>query len=193
MNEHRNNNDVEFSPREFAILCALLERPGAILSRSTLEDRLYGWQDGIESNAVEVHIHKLRAKLGAEFIQTVRGAGYKLAKGGAMNSIPIRLFLILLTATGVVWLSAVVWIQQSTRAEVERVLDARLAEAGQMVSSLISDQRIDVARAATIVTDSRATKRAAAAALSAPARGARGSDRPYDGLGRDDLRRRHPT
>lgn len=68
-----------------------------------------------------------------------------------MNSIRIRLFLILLMATGVVWLSAFVWIQQSTRAEVERVLDARLAESGQMVSSLISDRRIDVARAATIV------------------------------------------
>lgn len=70
-----------------------------------------------------------------------------------MNSIRIRLFLILMLATGAVWLSAFFWIQQSTRADVTRVLDARLAEAGQMVSSLISDQRIDVARAATMVTD----------------------------------------
>lgn len=70
-----------------------------------------------------------------------------------MNSIRIRLFLILLTATSVVWLSAFFWIQQSTRAEVERVLDARLAESGQMVSSLISGGRIDVASAATIVPD----------------------------------------
>jgi two-component system response regulator QseB len=80
MNGRHNDRDIEFSPREFAILRALLERPGAILSRSALEDRLYGWQDGVESNAVEVHIHKLRAKLGADFIQTIRGAGYKLAK-----------------------------------------------------------------------------------------------------------------
>ena len=70
-----------------------------------------------------------------------------------MNSIRIRLFLILLAATSVVWLSAFLWIQQSTRAEVERVLDARLAESGQMVSSLISDRRIDVARAPTAVPD----------------------------------------
>jgi len=70
-----------------------------------------------------------------------------------MNSIRIRLFAILLLATGVVWLSAFLWIQQSTRAEVERVLDARLAESGQMVSSLISDRRIDVARGATLVED----------------------------------------
>ncbi len=68
-----------------------------------------------------------------------------------MTSIRLRLFAILLAATGVVWLSAFVWIQQSTRAEVERVLDARLAEAGQMVSSLISDQRIDLASAASAV------------------------------------------
>lgn len=74
-----NGSTITFSPREFAILRALLERPGAILSRSALEDRLYGWQEGVESNAVEVHIHKLRAKLGGDFIQTVRGAGYRLA------------------------------------------------------------------------------------------------------------------
>ncbi|MFX0546370.1 ATP-binding protein [Roseovarius sp. S1116L3] len=70
-----------------------------------------------------------------------------------MNSIRIRLFAVLMLATGAVWLSAFVWIQQSTRAEVERVLDARLAEAGQMVSSLISDRRIDVAGAATIAEE----------------------------------------
>tara|TARA_R100000935_G_scaffold9668_1_gene19597 strand:- start:288 stop:1640 length:1353 start_codon:yes stop_codon:yes gene_type:complete len=70
-----------------------------------------------------------------------------------MNSIRIRLFAILLLATGVVWLSAFLWIQQSTRAEVERVLDARLAESGQMVSSLISDRRIDVAGGVTLVED----------------------------------------
>ncbi|MFX0543034.1 response regulator [Roseovarius sp. S4756] len=83
MSGRQNGRDIVFSPREFVILRALLERPGAILSKAALEDRLYGWQEGIESNAVEVHIHRLRAKLGAEFIQTVRGAGYKLAKGDA--------------------------------------------------------------------------------------------------------------
>ena len=68
-----------FSPKEFAIMRALLERPGAVLGKSTLEERLYGWQEGVESNTVEVHIHRLRAKLGAGFIETVRGAGYCLA------------------------------------------------------------------------------------------------------------------
>ena len=74
-----------------------------------------------------------------------------------MTSIRTRLFVILLTTTTLVWLSAFVWVQQSTRDKVERVLDARLAEAGQMVSSLLSDQRIDVSHAATLATNSGST------------------------------------
>lgn len=67
---------VSLSAREFALLRALLERPGAPLSRAQLEDRLYGWGEEVESNAVEVHIHSLRRKLGAEWIRNVRGVGY---------------------------------------------------------------------------------------------------------------------
>ncbi len=78
-----NGAPLRFSRREFAILSALMDRPGAILDRAALEDRLYGWQEGVESNAVEVHIHNLRAKLGTRFIQTVRGVGYRLAPEGA--------------------------------------------------------------------------------------------------------------
>ncbi|QEW29578.1 hypothetical protein [Roseovarius indicus] len=65
-----------------------------------------------------------------------------------MSSIRARLFFILLIATGTIWLSAVWWIQHSTRTEVEDVLDARLAEAAQMVSSLLSGGRVEVAGAA---------------------------------------------
>ena len=74
-----DGQEVRFSNREFTVLQALIERPGAILAKSVLEDRLYGWQEEVESNTVEVHIHKLRAKLGAGFIETVRGMGYRLA------------------------------------------------------------------------------------------------------------------
>ena len=74
----RGGADVALSPREFALLELLLERPGAILSRGQLEERLYGWGEEVESNAVEVHIHGLRRKLGAQFILTVRGVGYRL-------------------------------------------------------------------------------------------------------------------
>lgn len=70
---------VALSRREFAILYALLEQPGHILSRAQLEDRLYGWQEEVESNAVEVHVHNLRAKLGRTAIETVRGHGYRVA------------------------------------------------------------------------------------------------------------------
>lgn len=71
---------VRFSRREFGLLQALLERPGAIVTKDRLEERLYGWQDGVESNTVEVHVHKLRAKLGSDFIETVRGVGYRLSE-----------------------------------------------------------------------------------------------------------------
>lgn len=80
MRGRRNGDDIPFSRREFAILQALIEHPGAILAKPVLEERLYGWQGEVESNTVEVHIHKLRAKLGTTFIETVRGAGYRLGK-----------------------------------------------------------------------------------------------------------------
>ena len=71
-----NGAPVMLSAREFAVLEALMTRPGAVLSRSQLEDRLYGWGEEIESNAVSVYIHQLRKKLGADFIRNVRGVGY---------------------------------------------------------------------------------------------------------------------
>lgn len=74
----RGEQDLPLSRREFAILEALMERPSAVQSRNQLEERLYGWQEEIGSNAVEVHVHHLRAKLGSAFIRTVRGVGYTL-------------------------------------------------------------------------------------------------------------------
>jgi two-component system, OmpR family, response regulator QseB len=74
----RNGRDVTLSPKEFALLSLLMERPGTILSRAQLEERLYGWGEEVESNAVEVHIHGLRRKLGADFILNVRGVGYRV-------------------------------------------------------------------------------------------------------------------
>jgi len=74
--------EVGLSAREYALLEALADRPGAYLSRSQLEERLYGWDEEIASNAVEVHIHALRRKLGAETIRNVRGLGYTLAGEG---------------------------------------------------------------------------------------------------------------
>ncbi|HVO47292.1 MAG TPA: response regulator transcription factor [Steroidobacteraceae bacterium] len=74
----QEGREVTLSPKEFALLQLLLERPGTILSRSQIEERLYGWGEEIESNAVEVHIHGLRRKLGADYIVNVRGVGYRV-------------------------------------------------------------------------------------------------------------------
>ncbi|SDH03434.1 response regulator [Pelagibacterium luteolum] len=71
---------VRVSRREYAILHALMIHPGQILSRGQIEEKLYGWQEEVESNAVEVHIHHLRSKLGPGMIQTVRGIGYRLGE-----------------------------------------------------------------------------------------------------------------
>jgi DNA-binding response OmpR family regulator len=69
---------VGLSPREFALLEALLARPGAVLSRAQLEEKLYGWNEPVESNAVEVHLHTLRKKLGGSAIRNIRGVGWTL-------------------------------------------------------------------------------------------------------------------
>ena len=73
-----NDDPLVVSPREFALLHALMEVPGAVLSRSELEQRLYGWGEEVDSNAVEVHIHHLRKKMGVGVIRNVRGVGYMI-------------------------------------------------------------------------------------------------------------------
>jgi DNA-binding response OmpR family regulator len=69
---------VALSAREYALLEALSARPGAILSRAQLEERLYGWKDAVESNAVEVHLSSLRRKLPEGLIRNVRGLGWRI-------------------------------------------------------------------------------------------------------------------
>jgi len=69
---------VAVSRREVMVLAALMERPDVLRSKAELEERLYGWQEEVESNAVEVHMHNLRAKIGRHAIETVRGLGYRM-------------------------------------------------------------------------------------------------------------------
>ncbi|UCV04998.1 response regulator [Dechloromonas denitrificans] len=71
---------VELSSREFSLLQMLLESAGRVLTRSQLEQSIYGWRDEPDSNALEVHIHHLRKKLGSDLIRTLRGVGYTIAK-----------------------------------------------------------------------------------------------------------------
>jgi two-component system OmpR family response regulator len=75
-----NGTPLNLSPREWALLEPMLQRPGVVFSRAQLEQKLYGWKDDVSSNAVEVYVHGLRKKLGPDFIRTVRGLGYVIPK-----------------------------------------------------------------------------------------------------------------
>jgi DNA-binding response OmpR family regulator len=74
------DSPIELSAREFAVLHALMENAGRVMSRAQLESSIYGWRDEPDSNALEVHIHHLRKKLGSDFIKTLRGVGYMIPK-----------------------------------------------------------------------------------------------------------------
>ncbi len=78
MQLHWQGRTVDLPRREFSLLLALLESAGKVVSREVLEQRVYGWDEDVESNALEVHVHHLRRKLPAEMIRTVRGIGYLL-------------------------------------------------------------------------------------------------------------------
>jgi two-component system, OmpR family, response regulator QseB len=80
MEARKDDSVIPLSRREFAIINALMQNPGMIFSKSVLEEKLYGWQEDVESNTIEVHVHKLRAKLGTAFIETVRGVGYRVGR-----------------------------------------------------------------------------------------------------------------
>ena len=76
----KDGNIVDVSPRAYTVLQTLLENQGRVMSRTRLEESLYSWKDDIESNAIEVHIHHIRKKLGNSLIRTIRGVGYIMDK-----------------------------------------------------------------------------------------------------------------
>jgi len=78
----RAGQAIELTPREFDLLHLLLENTDRVLTRRTLEEQLYTWNDAVDSNALEVHIHHLRKKLGIDLIRTVRGVGYMVSTAG---------------------------------------------------------------------------------------------------------------
>ena len=73
------------SSKEFALLAVLMERPGSVFSRAQLEEKLYGWNEEVGSNAIEVHIHQIRKKLGKNIIKNIRNVGYSLADENEIN------------------------------------------------------------------------------------------------------------
>jgi len=78
----REGRRIQLTAREYAVLHALMQRPGTLLSRAQLEERIYGWSDAVESNAVEFLLHGLRQKIGSEQIENVRGIGWRVVTGG---------------------------------------------------------------------------------------------------------------
>ena len=74
----RDGEAIELKSRELALLELFMRNPGRVLTRSHLEEKLYSWDADVSSNAVEVHIHHLRKKLGSQFIRTLHGVGYTL-------------------------------------------------------------------------------------------------------------------
>jgi two-component system OmpR family response regulator/two-component system response regulator QseB len=77
----RDGRAIDVQPREFTLLQELMLNAGRVLSREQLEERMYRWGDEVESNAVEVHVHHLRRKLGANVVKTIRGVGYVMPRG----------------------------------------------------------------------------------------------------------------
>jgi two-component system response regulator QseB len=77
----REGRSIRLTAREYALLHALMQRPGSILSRAQLENKIYGWTDTVESNAVEFLLHTLRQKIGSEQIENVRGVGWRVVTG----------------------------------------------------------------------------------------------------------------
>ena len=74
----RDGQRIQLTAREYALLLALMQRPGTLLSRAQLEERIYGWSNPVESNAVEFLLHSLRRKIGADQIENLRGLGWRV-------------------------------------------------------------------------------------------------------------------
>jgi hypothetical protein len=135
---------VELSAREFGVLLALVESRPRVLSRAQIEAKLYSWDHALDSNAIEVHVHHLRRKLGDGVIRTLRGVGYFCARepawGKAMmarRSLTPHLLAWALGALLVVWISFVVVGYLTGRHEADELTDGHLAS----VASLLLAER----------------------------------------------------
>ena len=133
---------VDLSRREQSLLQALLHNRGRVLSTEQLKDSVYGFNDELESNALNVHIHHLRRKLGNGIVETVRGLGYRLgpADGGEATevmSLRLRLSLTLGAAFALIWALAAAWMLSDLRNQMMFSLDQRLVASARMVAGLL--------------------------------------------------------
>ena len=123
------------SPREYVLLETLIANADRVVPRARLPATAYGWRDDIESNALEVHIHNLRNKLGKHRILTVRGVGYRLVSRPAMSSLRSRLLLLLLVWT-TVWIAVALIAWNRSGHEVGELMDAQLAQTAHVLRQI---------------------------------------------------------
>ncbi len=142
---------VELAPREYALLRLLLENSGKVLSRNQLEQSLYGWSGDVESNAIEVHVHHLRRKLGNQLIRTVRGIGYGIDQPAALKtayrsppmsraavpSVRRRLLVNLLVGFVLCWLSVAALTYHLSLKQVNRLFDDDMVDFGEAALRLL--------------------------------------------------------
>lgn len=142
---------VELAPREYALLRLLLENSGKVLSRNQLEQSLYGWSGDVESNAIEVHVHHLRRKLGNQLIRTVRGIGYGIDQPApwktayrsppmsraAVPSVRRRLLVNLLVGFVLCWLSVAALTYHLSLKQVNRLFDDDMVDFGEAALRLL--------------------------------------------------------
>ncbi len=150
----RDGQPVLLSAREYAVLELLMQRPGAVLSRAQIEDRLYGWGEEIESNAVSVYVHQLRKKLGADFIRSMRGVGYFLDTGKGAAGVSSHPRARCCWPCWACWPLAALVVGSVTyrnvRAETEALFDYQLR---QMALSLRDQGEVAPAQASALVDE----------------------------------------
>jgi biotin operon repressor len=131
---------VDLSRREWALLRALLQSPGRVLSLEQLRDSLYGYSLDVESNAVNVHVHHLRRKLGSDMVETVRGMGFRLGRvqEAVADAQPAGPFAGLAVSGAVhLWGGVAAWMFADMRHELRSVLDDRLIASARMVAGIV--------------------------------------------------------
>ncbi len=138
-----DGESLVLKPKEFALLELLLRNAGRVLPRKLIEEKLYTWDDEVSSNAVEVHVHHLRRKLGSGFIRTVHGIGYTLGdawKRLARLSLRVRLTLLFAVLTAAAWGVASVIAWQQTSKKLDKLFDTQQLLFARRLSAMHFDE-----------------------------------------------------
>ena len=134
----RNGVPVSLKGKELALLALFLRNPQKVLSRAMIEEKLYNWDEDVSSNAVEVHIHHLRRKLGRGFIKTIHGVGYVAGKMMKTYSLRLRLGGLLLLLTLLTWGVASMFARMQTTKSINELFDTQQMAFAKRLSVLPS-------------------------------------------------------